>query len=316
MLKIILLSFTLIAFSCQTNRVAHQKAARSIASGELISKFIKQLSVETKTSTELIEKNIIEYIGSRAGNQNHGNYVAIGITEEQAMQIKSLSDDLPFMPKVRKWAMENMNKIQPSIDLQIAKNVYESIVVAERGVVNPYVIASTSGSMNARRQAISPISSLSEKQERLLKSIRELDNTSVERVYRDNLAAMQLRGKDAPSVLANGQEIVESATLITRKTGLKAMGEGCESFTKNASLEILEAKANLDIYRAYLTEQAAYNKAGRSFASKSDIPKQLRLTQEELDEITKIAFRDVQGYTDDEASAALKRLKGKPCKIY
>ncbi len=127
---------------------------------------------------------------------------------------------------------------------------------------------------------------------------------------------MQSRGAQNPAIHANGQEIVESAALITQKTGLKAMGEGCEQFSKTASMETLEIKANIDLYRAQLVEERAVQKAGRQFASVDEIPEASRLTAQELDDITVQSFRDVVGYTDDEARAALARLKKKPCKLY
>ncbi len=315
---IFVLMLSTLVFSCQTNRNTYKEHGRVLASGQIFSKFLKQLSTETKTTTEALEKNIIEYIQARSVNNNHPNYMAVGLTEDQAMQIKSLKDDLPFMPKVRKWAMENINKVNPSIERQVAENVYQSIVVGERGLYNPYRVIGDGnlGSIRARQQKISPLKSLSEKQERLLKQIKQLDNRKVESVYRKNLAIMQERGKSSPGAFANGQEIVESAALITKKTGIKAMGEGCEAFTKNASLEVLEVKANVDLYRAQLIEEMAHNKAGRTFASVDDIPSSQRLKPEDVDNATVKAFQDVLGYTDDEARAALRRLKGKPCRIY
>ncbi len=301
---LILISMLTLMVGCQTS--PQKKGKRVLASGQLFSKFIRQLSTQTNKSEEALEQEIIAYIKGRSANSNHPNYVALGITEDQAGQIKNLSDGHAFMPKVRKWAMENINKVSSSIDKKIAAEVYEAIVVAQRKSINPYeVISPTSNRRRNRQKVVSPISSISEKQERLLASIQQLENSKVEKVLRKNLAAMQERGMTTPAALANGQEIVESAATITRRTGLPAMGEGCEAFTKSASLEVLEIKANVDIYRARLVEQMVDNNGAG-----------VKFTSAQLDDATKKSFQDVLGYTDDEATAALRRLKGKPCNLY
>lgn len=291
---------------------------RTIASGQVFQRFIRQLSQQAKMSADDIERSIVNYIKTRASNNAHGNYMAIGITEKQAQKIKNLSDDLPFMPKVRKWAMENIDKINPSIRRKMAAEVYEAIVVGKRGLTNPYTFqtAVRTSSRRVRREVVSPIQSISEKQQRILNNIRGIKSRGIQNTYRKNLAAMQSRGSQNPAVFANGQEIVESAARISRKTGIKAMGDGCENFSKSASAEILEIKANVDLYRAKLIEEMAHNKANRIFASVDDIPTSLRLTADDVDQATMKAFQDVLGYTDDEARLALKRLKGKPCKLY
>ncbi len=291
---------------------------RNLATGEMWRTFIKQFSKSANMTEEHIEKSIIRYFQTKASNSTHGNYVSIGITEDQAQRIKTLGDDFAYMPKVRKWSLENMDKIFPSVKKNVLQDIYKEIVVSNRGIRNRYQpITNNSNTRRHRQRQISPIKSLSEKQEHILASIRQLDNRSIETILRKNLSIMEKRGSSSPAILANGQEIIESATLISQKTGLKGMGDGCESFVKNASSEVLEVKANIDLYRSHLIEKRAYNKNnGRSFASVSDVPKELRLTQAELDRATKDSFKHVLGYTDDEAAHAIKRLKSKPCRLY
>ncbi len=315
-MRVILLVLFLV--SCQSHYSSHMPQTRGVASGEVFSKFVRSLSQQAKMSSDDIERSILTYIKQKGTNNTHHNYQLMGITEEQAGQIKSLNDNLPFMPKVRKWAMENMDKINPRISKGTISDVYQSIVVEKKGIINPYAISSDASrtARQSRRQTLSPIQSISEKDQRILDAIRKINNRSVEDVYRKNLASMQSRGAQNPAIHANGQEIVESAALITQKTGLKAMGEGCEQFSKTASMETLEIKANIDLYRAQLVEERAVQKAGRQFASVDEIPEASRLTAQELDDITVQSFRDVVGYTDDEARAALARLKKKPCKLY
>lgn len=315
-MRVILLVLFLV--SCQSHYSSHLPQTRGVASGEVFSKFVRSLSQQAKMSSDDIERSILTYIKQKGTNNTHHNYQLMGITEEQAGQIKSLNDNLPFMPKVRKWAMENMDKINPRISKGTISDVYQSIVVEKKGIINPYAISSDASrtARQSRRQTLSPIQSISEKDQRILDAIRKINNRSVEDVYRKNLASMQSRGAQNPAIHANGQEIVESAALITQKTGLKAMGEGCEQFSKTASMETLEIKANIDLYRAQLVEERAVQKAGRQFASVDEIPEASRLTAQELDDITVQSFRDVVGYTDDEARAALARLKKKPCKLY
>ncbi|MEE2671543.1 MAG: hypothetical protein VYA54_07525 [Bdellovibrionota bacterium] len=315
-MRVILLVLFLV--SCQSHYSSHMPQTRGVASGEVFSKFVRTLSQQAKMSSDDIERSILTYIKQKGTNNTHHNYQLMGITEEQAGQIKSLNDNLPFMPKVRKWAMENMDKINPRISKGTISDVYQSIVVEKKGIINPYAISSDASrtARQSRRQTLSPIQSISEKDQRILDAIRKINNRSVEDVYRKNLASMQSRGAQNPAIHANGQEIVESAALITQKTGLKAMGEGCEQFSKTASMETLEIKANIDLYRAQLVEERAVQKAGRQFASVDEIPEASRLTAQELDDITVQSFRDVVGYTDDEARAALARLKKKPCKLY
>jgi hypothetical protein len=316
-LLILFLSVSII-ISCQTNRQTTDNSGREVANAETWRAFIVQFSSKAKLTEESVEKTMIKYFQNKAANSKHGNYVSLGITDEQAQKIKTLADDLPYMPKVRKWGMENMDKIFPSVKKSLISDVYEEIVVGTRGVTNRYKMSlKTSTSTRTRQKQTSPLNSISEKREQLLADIRKVDDPELEELIRKNLLAFIKRGKGSPTVQANGQEIIESAIIISQKTGHKAIGEGCRTFTQNASKEVLEIKANLDFYRAKLIEARAYNKNnGRSFASVKDIPSELRLTKTEVDDASIDAFKKVLGYSDDKAREAYRRLKDKPCKLY
>jgi len=325
MTRILSFSLAMLIFTaCQTARNStsdiHLPAQRNIASSTNLIKFLRRLSKSTNIPEHALEKSIISYIKDPTVRMGHRNHVALGLTDDQARRINSLSDDLPYMDKVRKWAMENITVVNSKISKSIAAETYNAIVVNSRGVKNPYLYVkpstSTRSSVRLRQQETSPVNLITDKQQRLLSDIDELANTSAKKVYQNNLEIFNSRSASSPTVLANGQEIIESAALITKKTGINAMGEGCQTFNKTASREILETKANVDLYRAQLIEDAAHAKAGRTFASVDDISKSSRLTQDEIDLATRKAFQDVLGYTDDESRLALKRLKSKPCKLY
>lgn len=327
--QILGLLFTVVIFSaCQSAKKADQIALknipmhRSVASSQTFIRFLQKISKRAKIPQTALEESILKYIKDPVVRGGHRNHIVLGITDDQARRISSLSDDLPYMDKVRKWVTENITLINRNISRDIAEEVFETIIVQSRGIKNPYRlvgshIESDARSMiRARQIQSSPVSVLSNKNQRLLNDLEDIVDSSTKKIYQKNLDQFQARSKTDPIALANGQEIVESAVLITRKTGHRAMGEGCEEFSKIASLDILEAKANVDIYRSRLVEDMAHAKAGRTFASVDDIPAAARLTQDELDSATRKAFQDVLGYTDDEAHLALSRLKKKPCKLY
>ena len=66
----------------------------------------------------------------------------------------------------------------------------------------------------------------------------------------------------------------------------------------DAVIEILESKANVDIYRAELVNNR--------------VPSSI----DELDEVTKQALKDVLRLSDVQAQNYLKNLKNAPCKVY
>lgn len=319
------LVFTFIALfaisGCQSSR--HNSSTngikREVANSQVFKRFITRLAERSGTNVADIETSIISYLKRTESNSNFANHVAIGISEDQASKIKSLSDDFPFMPKVQKWAMENITKVSRGVKQDIAREVYEEIAGASAGLINPYARSAgnqTSNLLRRRQQEISPLSSISEKHENLLSYIQTVDGTSTKRLYRKVLVEFEKRGQTSPGVLANGQRIVESAADITRLTGKNGMGDGCEAFIKSSSSDILSAKADVDIRRSEIITEMAHNKAGRSFASVDEIPSAKRLTQDEIDQATIKSMQDVLGYTDDEARAALNRLKQKPCRVY
>lgn len=320
---LLLVALTFTISSCQHRsqyKSGHENFNRTFASTQAFSNFIRKIAAQSGKSIDTLEDTIIRYIRSSQQNSTHGNWTALGITEDQAKQIKSLSDDHPFMGKVRKWVSENVTtaaKVKPLVADEAFEEFINGSKNGSRGVINPYrrLNQESVAQRAARHKGSSPFSSIAKKQDIVLREIEDLPR-DIQKVYRKNLAEFQKRGQDSPSVHANGQEIVQSANLISKKTGLKAMGEGCEEFTKNASSEVLAIKADVDIRRAEIIEEMAHAKAGRSFASVDDIPASQRLDETDLQYATEKAFQDVLGYTDDEASRAIKRLKSKPCKLY
>lgn len=320
-MKNLFLSSLLIAgfISCQSSP-KHRFGTyegRSVASGEVFSKFITTLASRSKTSQEALEQNILKFIKNNPEASNHGNHAMLGISKEQASQIDNLIQDKPFMGKVQKWVMENMTKIDNSLDKKMLASIYDEVLGESKVLANPYVSTATTSNANQLSKEISAFSSLSNKNTRIMEAVNKIDDRAAKKLYKKTLTEHTTRGKTNPEILANGQESVEAALKISRLTGKSGMGEGCESFSKLASSEVLEIKANIDIYRAKIIQDKAFQKnGGRSFASYDDIPAETRLTDAEIDEATVIAFKDVLGYTDDEAKAAISRLKNKPCRLY
>ena len=119
------------------------------------------------------------------------------------------------------------------------------------------------------------------------------------------------------NIISNGRHIVESAFLITKKTGISSMGKGCDSFLKNAPEKIFSMKANIDIVRAQIIQKMSLEKnLNKPFKHYTEIPKDRRLAQSDIDTGTKEAFKKVLGHTDEEAELALSVLKKKPCQLY
>lgn len=312
----------MIFVSCQTsrhNQLAEQakleKGSRYLANADVWTNYILKLSQETKLSEAAIEGIIIKYFQHPTQKGIRPNYLNAGITtEEKVLSIKSMKDDLPFMPKVRKWTMENMDKILKK-DKDMISKIYSEIVIGDRGVKNKYNFRPAKRS--ERRRKLNPNKSLDEKSAQLNESITAVGNNSQQIILRRNLSISKKRGIDSPAVYANGQVSVESAALISQKTGINAMGDGCKDFMYKASSEVLEIKANIDLYAAELIEQMAYNKAGRRFASHRNIKNpELLLTQADIDQARVIAIRKVQKISNEKAQEALSTLKGKPCRLY
>jgi len=283
------------------------------SNSQLFRTFIKSLSEQTGKEAHILETQIVKYLK----NQDDKNWTKVGLKKSQANEISGLYDDLPHMNKVRKWVSENVTKII-RVETRIAAKAYALIKSETRTVLNPYKFhtPSTSAMMSARRSSVSPYKSINQKQLRVLEEIKTINNRSVASTYKTNLLTFQKRGKDFPSIHANGQEIVESAATINRLTGHAGMNKGCKSFNTTASEGVIDMKANLDIYRAKLVQEKAFNKAGKKFNHYDDVADDLRLTKTELDESTVRSFEDVLGYSNVEARAAVKRLSNPPCSIY
>jgi hypothetical protein len=206
------------------------------------------------------------------------------------------------MSKVQKWAMENITTVDKTIDAKVVAKVYENVLEGP----NPYVFKAKGTSQTRRRsrQGVSPFKSIAKKQERVLASIEELSDPKLKEHYKQTFAEISKRGADSPEVLANGQEIIESAVRISQKTGVKALGDGCPVYNQTAPSEVLEIQANLDLYTARQIDEM--DLSGLSEKEISEIIDNARVN----------SFRDKLGYTPDEARAALSRLKQEPCKVY
>ena len=311
-----LLTLTLVSVSCSSYNKSYKYHGRRIASNPLLRVFLGEVAQKSKlyTAREL-EEQVLNYIKRKQKDSTYGNWVQMGISDSQATKINSLYDDLPHMPKVRKWITENITKIV-KVEQKFAKEAYELINKGNLVYKNPYAAQKVGSRVSDSREAISPFRSIDDKKSRVLANIQEVGDPAVSREYRKLLLDFQKRSSKEPAIFSNGLEMVESGADITRKTGVKAFGKGCASFNQKASFEIIEVKANVDAYRAKLIAEKAELKAGKSFKTFKDIPEGQRLTKAEVDEATVKSFEDVLGYTNVEARAAVKRLKRKPCQVY
>lgn len=297
-----LIVFGLFAISCQSHKPSYQYHGRRIASTPLLRIFIREIAQKSKkyTAREL-EEQVLNYIKRESKDSNYGNWLQIGISNSQAQKISSIYDDLPHMPKVRKWITENITKVI-KIEDNLAREAFAIINKDKLIYRNPYS-SSANKKIAENFKKYSPIKSISQKRKRVLDDILELDSKN-KKTYGSLLVDFQRRGQTQPGVFSNGLESIESGAFITKKTGLPAYGKGCKSFNQKASFEVLEAKANVDAYRAKLVSEAL------------EISPQKKLNQLELDKITERSFEDVLGYSNIEARAAVKRLKRKPCQVY
>lgn len=329
----LLILILFIGVSCQHNSGMHSesKASRSLANNSVMRIFLQEVANKTKSMTaKSLEEEAIKFIKYHNSTTNIGNWEQIGITREQALRIRSLYDDLPYMNKVRKWVRSNITKVY-QVQASVAEQAFEVIMRGKTGYINPYTFHAqgATGLALARRKSLSPFLSVNEHQkrvaltiERLTKDFDKLSKSSarslksLQTMYKESMVVMIRRGKKSPSLLANGNEIVESACKITQKTGRPGMGAGCKKFNETAAESIISNKADIDQLRAQIIEERAYSKAGKYFESFNDIAPEMRLTQVEIDEATIEAFKRVNAMTDDEARVALQRLKQNPCKIY
>lgn len=300
-LLITIISMTLIMTSCQTGSYKH-KNTRHLASYSSLPKFLRAISSGSADDVQKLEKSIISYIQKHEENMTHGNHVVVGISKEEAQQIKSLSDDLPFMGKVHAWAMENITLVDTSISTSVARKAFSEISTNS----NPYPALTTSaqGVRRAQRHSQSPYKSIANGNERVLASIEEISDAGIKKVLRKNYAELAKRGKSDPQIMANAQEIMKSAVNITKKSGRNSIGEGCAKFNQTASSEVLSMKAAIDLDTANKIQNLDFT--GRSSSEVSEMIETTRVS----------SFQDILGYTDDEARAALRRLKAKPCRVY
>ena len=315
---------TLVLVSCQSQRsLFGDGGSRSVANTRLLRMFIEDVARQSQKTTQRytvqeIEEKILQYLKRKEKDMLHGNWSKVGISKLQADDMKSLYDDFPHMNKVHKWVAENITKVIKVSD-DLAAISYNSIMRKSKSSINPYSFAKNESSqlMMSRRLNTSPFKSINEKGARVFKQVSEVKDQTIKKVYMENYLSFQKRVSNNPAITANAHEILESAANVTKYTGKAGMGKGCKAFNEKASFEILEMKANIDLYRTALIEERAIAKnGGRVFASIDEVPVANRLTAKEINEATEEAFENVLGYTRVEARAAVKRLKGKPCQVY
>lgn len=334
----LLILISLVLAGCQSNPSRNgnftsdgEVSRTPSTSSVLVRTFIRELAAHSGHSAAAIERQAIQYIQRQARNNAHGNWSEIGITREEAMRIESLYDDLPYMNKVRKWVQNNVHRVI-TVQRAHAELAYAAMMRGRSNVSNPYTreaftlaerLASARNRFKpafdtigiAQHRVNLAVSELGAKARNLSSQTRKKIADLTKR-YKDALLTYVKRGRVSPSIAANGNEIVESATTITRKTGHEAMGPGCKEFSDAASVETLARKADVDIERAARVEELAHQKAGKAFDSFDEIDEAKRLTQREIDDATVDAFKTVNALTDDEARAVVNRLKNNPCKLY
>lgn len=343
MKKLLCFILILTMSACSTNSF-HSSAQRSLANTRVLQTFIKGIArksgnVATRELEQQIQNNLKKYIMQTPDGSDVGNWARMGITKEQASKINTLYDDLPYMNKVHKWIMENVTVLARGIKPSIARTVYNEIAGNTRVLVNPYqgmsdeVAELTLSRRNSNRPGAvrntraeslgsngSIFDDISARKRRIASATESLEikglDSSAKKYIMENLNITDDFVKNNPILASNINHSAESALAIVKKTGKRSVGPGCKNFSKNASEEILELKARVDMRRAQIIEEKAYLKAGENFNSVDDIDDALRLSQREIDDATEEAFEEVLGYTRVEARAALKRLKSKPCKVY
>lgn len=311
-----ILFFTFLG--CQSNQSLKKEFKRNPASSSAWKTFIRNVAQAGKMTDEAVEKHFIEFI-KRQNKDSLDNAAQMGLTAEQAQSIKTLSDDLNFLPKVRKWGLENMDVVFPNLQKSVFADAYKAASAGNPGMKNRYLMTSSIKGKRVPRGGASPFQSANQRKHRaLLENIEGVNGQKTRDMLIENLEAVTNNSKRSPAAVANVHEIIESAAMVSKRTGVSGMGDGCEQFIKNASDEVLEIKANVDLYRAQLIEERAFERAGRSFANvdKDKIPSNLRLQQEDLDQATIDSFKKVLGYSDEEARAAVARLQKKPCRLY
>ncbi len=314
----------LVLSSCQSfnSQGPDMSAKREIANTGFLKGFIDDIARQTqgtanRMTSAQIEKKVLAYIKRKERDMAYGNWSKMGIMDDQAKNINGLYDDLPYMNKVHKWVSQNITSII-KVESRVAANAYKVIVNQTGKKFNPYKL--TKKELNAltvaKRSSSSPFESSHVREVFIKGEIRAVKNSKIRKIYQDNYKLYSQRVKSDPTIAANIDEILESATTVTKRTGHSGMGKGCKTFNSKASVEVLEMKANLDIYRAKLIEEKAFRKAGGPFDKLDDISTSKRLTTQEIDEATEEAFEKVLNYTREEAKLAVRRLKRAPCQVY
>ena len=291
------------------------KQSRTIASAEIWRQLVKSLSRQGGMTEEKVEQTILQYV-KRSPKSDDLDYLPSGISNKEAQLISSMDDQHIFMPKVRKWASENLDLIFPNMDKSSLSNIYKQHIVRDRGIVNVYT-AKINSQIRARSNEMSPFQLAKEQDLRLLGQIETIQSNEVKNSLKKALREFQKKAVDSPAARTNGHQILESAVLVYQKTGKSGIGDGCEAFIKTASDEVLASKANLDLYRAELIEQMAIKRNdGRAFASIDDVPIHKRLDETDIDNATIQAFQDTMGYNPSQARKIVNNLKNPPCKVY
>lgn len=298
-------------------RAPKSNNSRNLANTEIWKTFIQGFAKEANMSTKNVEKSIIHYLKQKPKDSMQSYSSLVGLTDEQIKNIQGLSDNSPYISQIRKWSLENIDLVFPKIKHINYKELYQTVVAGERGLINPYSMA-TRKKLVARKKKLIVKDSLIQNNRQTLNEINSLSSQTSKEDLRKTLSEFKNRGKTETTVYVNGQQIVRSAVMIEKKTGLNGAGKGCETFSKTASAEVLQSKASFDLYRSEVVEQMAYTKNnGRQFASVDDIPTQLRLDNKELDEATLLTIKNVLKVTDEkQAKGLLKRLKSRPCRLY
>jgi hypothetical protein len=279
--------------------------SREPASYNVFRRFIeKVVSGNAKRYTvQKLEREILDYIKRKPSQARFGNWAHVGLSADEAKNIRSLKDNHKYMPKVRKWVAENLLRIIPNLTKKSVADAFDILVKSGRYAKNPYRgTSSVTSSVHSRRSSIRPGNQyrIPDQRVRVLEQINK-QPTKFKTLYKDTMAIFVQRGKGNPAIRQNGIEIIESASEITRLTGLSGMGRGCKTFARNAPERILASKANIEAYRLKEVRKLATSR---------------KVTQKDLDEITVKAFREVQGLTNDEARLFVRTLKKSPCSHY
>src|SRR5690606_2049827 len=209
--------------------------------------FLQELASKSgRYTTASIEEAALAYIRRTDPAKKYGNWNELGITEDQAKAIRSLDDELPYMPKVRKWITENATKYL-RVEVKVAEAAFDAMKSGMRAFDNPYRLShSISDQVSTARNRFKPQSLLT-KQERIMVKLNDLPPSMQTRI-KNNMSVYMQRAGQNPSLIHNGEEIIESGVTITRKTGKPGMGEGCKAFSESASPDVLAEKANVDVF--------------------------------------------------------------------